>query len=110
MALITITAILLVTGCFLDLAPSLLIFTPIFYPFAVKLGVNPVHLGLVMTMVLGIGLFTPPVGQTLYISALIADTPIEEVSRDIMWFLVAIVFVVLLVIFFPPVALWMTSF
>lgn len=110
MALLTITAILLVTGCFLDLAPSLLIFTPIFYPFAVKLGVNPVHLGLVITMVLGIGLFTPPVGQTLYISALIADAPIEEVSRDIMWFLVAIVFVVLLVIFFPPVALWMTSF
>jgi len=110
MALITITAILLVTGCFLDLAPSLLIFTPIFYPFAVKLGVHPVHLGVVITMVLGIGLFTPPVGQTLYISALIADTPIEEVSRNILWFLSAIVVVVLLVIFFPPVALWMASF
>ena len=110
MALITITAILLVTGCFLDLAPSLLIFTPVFYPFAVKLGVDPIHLGLVITMVLGIGLFTPPVGQTLYISALIADTPIEEVSRDILWFLGAIVAIVLLVIFFPPVALWMASF
>lgn len=110
MALITITAILLITGCFLDLAPSLLIFTPVFYPFAVKLGVNPIHLGLVITMVLGIGLFTPPVGQTLYISALIADTPIEEVSRDILWFLAAIVVIVLLVIFFPPVALWMASF
>jgi tripartite ATP-independent transporter DctM subunit len=110
MALVTITGILLVTGCFLDLAPSLLIFTPIFYPFALKLGVSPIHLGVVITMVLGIGLFTPPVGQTLYISALIADTPIEDVSRDILWFLGAIVFVVLLVIFFPPAALWMASF
>ncbi len=110
LALVTITVILLITGCFLDLAPSLLIFTPIFYPFAVKLGVHPIHLGVVITMVLGIGLFTPPVGQTLYISALIADTPIEEVSRDIMWFLWAIVLVVLLVIFFPPMALWMASF
>jgi tripartite ATP-independent transporter DctM subunit len=110
MALLAISGILLVTGCFLDLAPSLLIFTPIFYPFAVKLGTDPIQLGVVITMVLGIGLFTPPVGQTLYISALIADTPIEEVSRDIMLFLTAIMLVVLLVIFFPPVALWMASF
>jgi TRAP-type C4-dicarboxylate transport system permease large subunit len=110
MALLAISGILLITGCFLDLAPSLLIFTPIFYPFAVKLGTDPIHLGVVITMVLGIGLFTPPVGQTLYISALIADTPIEEVSRDIMLFLTAIMLVVLLVIFFPPVSLWMASF
>jgi TRAP-type C4-dicarboxylate transport system permease large subunit len=58
-------------------------------------------------MVLGIGLFTPPVGQTLYISALIADAPIEVVSRDIMWFLVAIVAIILVVIFYLPTTLWM---
>jgi len=109
LALLTITAILLVVGCFLDLAPSLLIFTPIFYPFATDLGVDPIQLGVVITMVLGIGLFTPPVGQTLYISALIADAPIEVVSRDILWFLIAIVLVVLLVIFYLPTTLWMAS-
>ena len=58
-----------------------------------------------MTMVLGIGLFTPPVGQTLYISALVAQAPIEVVSRDILWFLAAIVFVVLLGIFYLPTTL-----
>ncbi|MDO9110146.1 MAG: TRAP transporter large permease subunit, partial [Desulfatirhabdiaceae bacterium] len=109
MALITITVILLFTGCFLDLAPSLLIFTPIFFPFAINLGVDPIQLGVVMTMVLGIGLFTPPVGQTLYISALIADAPIEVVSRDIMWFLAAIVAIILLVIFYLPTTLWMAN-
>jgi len=109
-ALLIICAILLVTGCFLDLAPSLLIFTPIFYPLAVKFGVHPIQLGVILTMVLGIGLFTPPVGQTLYISALLAKTPIEDVSRDIAGFLLAILFVILLAIFFPAVTLWMTQF
>jgi tripartite ATP-independent transporter DctM subunit len=108
-ALIVITAILLFTGCFLDLTPSLLIFTPVFFPFATKLGVDPVQLGVIMTMVLGIGLFTPPVGQTLYISALVAQAPIEVVSRDILWFLTAIVFVVLLCIFYLPTTLWMAG-
>jgi len=109
LALIVITAILLVTGCFLDLTPSLLIFTPIFFPFATNLGVDPVQLGVVITMVLGIGLFTPPVGQTLYISALVADAPIEVVSRDIMWFLAAIATVILLVIFYLPATSWMAA-
>ncbi len=105
-ALLAIAGVLMITGCFLDLAPSLLIFTPILYPLALKFGVNPVQLGVVIVMVLAVGLFTPPVGQTLYISALIAETPIEQVSRDIIWFLIAIVLVVLAVIFFPHMTMW----
>ncbi|MCB2145293.1 MAG: TRAP transporter large permease [Deltaproteobacteria bacterium] len=105
-ALLAIAGVLLITGCFLDLAPSLLIFTPILYPLALKFGVNPVQLGVVIVMVLAVGLFTPPVGQTLYISALIAKTPIESVSRDIIWFLVPIMIVVLAVIFLPHVTMW----
>ncbi len=108
-ALLSIACVLLITGCFLDLAPALLIFTPIFYPIGLKFGVNPVQLGIVIDMVLAVGLFTPPVGQTLYISALIAQTPIEDVSRDIFWFLVAIVMVVLLVIFFPHQTMWLAG-
>jgi TRAP-type C4-dicarboxylate transport system permease large subunit len=109
MALIIISAILLVTGCFLDLAPSLLIFTPIFFPFATNLGVDPIQLGVVITMVLGVGLFTPPVGQTLYISALVAQAPIEVVSRDILWFLAAIAVIILIVIFYLPMTMWMAG-
>ena len=105
-ALLVIAGVLLLTGCFLDLSPSLLIFTPILYPLALKFGVNPIQLGVVIVMVLAVGLFTPPVGQTLYISALIAKTPIEKVSRDIVWFLVAIAMVVLMVIFFPHLTMW----
>jgi tripartite ATP-independent transporter DctM subunit len=109
-ALLVITGFYLITGCFLDLAPSLLIFTPIFFPFAVKFGVDPILLGLITTMVLGIGLFTPPVGSTLYISALIADITLEKASRDVMIFVTAITLIVVLVILFPPIALWMTKF
>ncbi|MCF8106415.1 MAG: TRAP transporter large permease [Desulfohalobiaceae bacterium] len=104
--LLAISGILIVTGCFLDLVPSLLIFTPIFYPLAMTFGVDPVQLGVVIVMVLAIGLFTPPVGQTLYISALIAKTPIERVSREILWFLVPILVVVLAVIFIPQITTW----
>jgi tripartite ATP-independent transporter DctM subunit len=109
-ALLVITGFYLITGCFLDLAPSLLIFTPIFFPFAVKFGVDPILLGLITTMVLGIGLFTPPVGSTLYISALIANITIEEASRDVMIFVMAITLIVVLVVLFPPIVLWMTKF
>jgi tripartite ATP-independent transporter DctM subunit len=105
-ALLVIAGVLLLTGCFLDLAPSLLIFTPILHPLALKFGVHPVQLGVVIVMVLAIGLFTPPVGQTLYISALIAKTPIEKVSREILWYLVTIALVVLAVIFFPHLTMW----
>jgi TRAP-type C4-dicarboxylate transport system permease large subunit len=108
-ALLVIAGVLLVTGTFLDLAPSLLIFTPILYPLALKLGVNPIQLGVVIVMVLAVGLFTPPVGQTLYISALLAETPIEDVSRNIFWFLSVIVFVVALTIFFPHATMFLAG-
>jgi tripartite ATP-independent transporter DctM subunit len=108
-ALLAIAGVLLITGTFLDLAPSLLIFTPIFYPLALKFGVNPVQLGVVIVMVLAVGLFTPPVGQTLYISALLAETPIEDVSRNIFWFLTTIVFVVVLTIFFPHATMFLAG-
>jgi len=109
-ALMAIAAVLLVTGCFLDLAPALLIFTPILYPFGLKFGIDPIQLGVVEVMVLAIGLFTPPVGQTLYISAIISKSPIEEVSRDVIWFLVAIVTVVTAVIFIKPLTLWLAAY
>ena len=108
MALIVITAILLFTGCFLDLTPSLLIFTPVFFPFATKLGVDPIQLGVVMTMVLGIGLFTPPVGQTLYISALVAEAPSKSSAGTSCGFCGDRVRCAA-VIFYLPTTLWMAG-
>ena len=108
-ALLVIAGVLLLTGCVLDLAPSLLIFTPILYPLALKFGVHPIQLGVVIVMALAVGLFTPPVGQTLYISALIAHTPIEKVSREIVAFLVPIVCVIMLCIFFPHLTMWLAG-
>ncbi len=109
-ALLVIAAILLVTGCFLDLAPALLIFTPILYPFGLKFGIDPIQLGVVIVMILAVGLFTPPVGQTLYISALISESSIEVVSRHVIWFLVSIVAIVLLVIFVDPMTMWLAAY
>jgi tripartite ATP-independent transporter DctP family solute receptor len=77
---------------------------------ALKFGINPIQLGVVIVMVLAVGLFTPPVGQTLYISALIAGAPIEVVSRDILWFMGSIVIVVAMVIFINPMIMWLAAF
>ena len=84
-ALLAIAGVLLITGCFLDLAPSLLIFTPILYPLALKFGVIRSNWAWSSSWCWPWGLFTPPVGQTLYISALIAGNAHREVSRDIIW-------------------------
>src|SRR5204863_231740 len=72
--LLLVNILLLLLGTFMDLAPMLLICTPIFMPVILKLGIDPVHFGIVMILNLGIGLITPPVGPTLFVGCAIGNT------------------------------------
>ena len=74
--------LLLVLGTFMDLAPMLLICTPIFLPIVMKFGVDPVHFGIIMILNLGIGLLTPPVGPTLVVGCAIGKVSMEAVSQE----------------------------
>jgi tripartite ATP-independent transporter DctM subunit len=78
--LFMVNILLLVLGTFMDLAPMLLICTPIFMPIIAKLGIHPVHFGMVMILNLGIGLITPPVGPTLFVGCAVGKVTMEQVS------------------------------
>lgn len=95
----------LIQGLFLDLLPGLILATPIFFPLAVQAGLDPIQFGIVMTMALGIGLFTPPVGVVLYAVTILAGTSIERVSVRIIPFMLGMIAILLLVTFVPVLTL-----
>ena len=107
--LLLINVLLLVLGTFMDLAPMLLICTPIFLPIVMKFGVDPVHFGIIMILNLGIGLLTPPVGPTLVVGCAIGKVSMEAVSRSILIFYVPMLIVLLLVTYVPAISLWLPS-
>jgi tripartite ATP-independent transporter DctM subunit len=107
--LLLINIILLVLGTFMDLAPMLLICTPIFLPIVMKFGVDPVHFGIIMILNLGIGLLTPPVGPTLAVGCAIGKVSMEAVSKSILVFYIPMLIVLLLVTYVPALSLWLPS-
>ncbi|MBL8672044.1 MAG: TRAP transporter large permease [Alphaproteobacteria bacterium] len=105
--LLYVNIMLLVLGTFMDLAPMLLICTPIFLPVIKTFGIDPVHFGIIMILNLGIGLITPPVGPTLAVGCAIGKVTMEAVSKSIMVFYVPMIIVLLLVTYFPAITLWL---
>jgi tripartite ATP-independent transporter DctM subunit len=109
MFLLWINILLLALGTFMDLAPMLLICTPIFLPVIKTFGIDPVHFGIVMILNLGIGLLTPPVGPTMVVGCAIGKVSMEAVSRTILVFYIPMVIVLLLVTYIPALTLWLPS-
>jgi len=105
--LLMVNILLLVLGTFMDLAPMLLICTPIFMPVILKLGIDPVHFGMIMILNLGIGLITPPVGPTLFVGCAVGKVTMEEVSKELWPFYGAMCFALLLVTYIPAISLWL---
>jgi tripartite ATP-independent transporter DctM subunit len=109
MFLLWINVLLLLLGTFMDLAPMLLICTPIFLPVIKQFGIDPVHFGIVMILNLGIGLLTPPVGPTMVVGCAIGKVSMEAVSRSILVFYVPMLIVLALVTYIPALTLWLPS-
>jgi tripartite ATP-independent transporter DctM subunit len=107
--LLLVNVLLLILGTFMDLAPMLLICTPIFMPVILKLGIDPVHFGIIMILNLGIGLITPPVGPTLFVGCAIGKVTMEQVSRELWPFYGAMCLALLLVTYIPAISLWLPS-
>jgi len=105
--LMLVNILLLLLGTFMDLAPMLLICTPIFLPVIAKLGIDPVHFGMIMILNLGIGLITPPVGPTLFVGCAIGKVSMEEVSKELWPFYGAMCLALLLVTYIPAISLWL---
>jgi tripartite ATP-independent transporter DctM subunit len=105
--LMLINVMLLVLGCFMDMAPSILICTPILLPVMVNFGVDPVHFGIIMLLNLGIGLCHPPVGSIIFVGCAVGKVRMEQVVRQIWPFYAVMIGVLVLVTYFPLISLWL---
>jgi tripartite ATP-independent transporter DctM subunit len=98
---------LLLVGTFMDLTPIILIFTPIFYPVAMKLGMHPVHFGIMMTYNTCIGIMTPPVGSALFVGSGVSREPIKKIIPQLMPMFATQIVGLLIVSFWPGLSLWL---
>jgi tripartite ATP-independent transporter DctM subunit len=105
--LLLINILLLILGTFMDLAPMLLICTPILLPVIAKFGIDPVHFGMIMLLNLGIGLVTPPVGPTMVIGCAIGRVSMEQITKELWPFYGAMCLVLVLVTYMPELSLWL---
>lgn len=104
--LLIINFILLFVGTFMDMTPAVLIFTPIFLPVAIGLGIDPIHFGIILIMNLCIGLCTPPVGSVLFVGVGIANTTISKVLRPLLPMFLAMIVSLLVVTYVPEITMF----
>ena len=104
-----INLILLVLGCIMDMAPIILITTPILLPVATSIGISPVQFGIMVVLNCGIGLLTPPVGAVLFIGSAVGKVPIERLAKATLPFYLAMIATLLVVTFVPEVSMWLPS-
>ncbi|HEY1454631.1 MAG TPA: TRAP transporter large permease [Roseiarcus sp.] len=105
--LMLINVLLLVLGCLLDMAPAILICTPILLPVMKNFGVDPVHFGMIMMLNLGIGLCHPPIGSILFVGCAVGKVRIEDVMREIWPFYLVMFAVLMAVTYIPAISLWL---
>src|SRR6266849_3173591 len=105
--LFMINILLLVLGCLIDMAPNILICTPILLPVMANFGVDPVHFGMIMMLNLGIGLCHPPVGSIIFVGCAVGKVTIEEVVAKMIPFYGVMFIVLMLVTYFPEISLWL---
>lgn len=103
--MLLVNLMLLVLGMFMDMAPLILICTPILLPVMISLGVDPVHFGIVMMLNLGIGLVTPPVGTTLFVGCAIGKVSVDHVARQLWPFWLTMFIVLMLVTYVPALSM-----
>ena len=102
--------IYLVLGCFIDALALILLTIPIFYPVAVQLGYDPIWFGVIIVLVVGMGVITPPVGATIYVVAgTVPDVPVTTIFRGVWPYLIAVIFCIAILTAFPQLALFLPS-
>ncbi len=107
--LLLVNLFLLVVGCFMETIAAITILVPVLLPLMDKIGVDPVHFGLIMVLNLMIGLLTPPVGMVLYILARVADISFERASKACAPFLIPLLITLAVVTYWPGMVLWLPT-
>lgn len=107
--MLLIIACLFVIGCLMDAFAAMYVFTPVFYPLAMAVGLDPIHFGIIFCLMLTIGLCTPPVGMLLFVTSNISKVPLAKLSKSIWPFVAAAMVVVLLMTFFPQIVMFIPN-
>jgi len=105
--LFVLNVLLLIAGCFMDAISAFYIFIPLFLPLCKTIGIDPVHLGVIMTGNLAIGMITPPVGVDLYTACAISGVPFKDLARKIWPFVIASLIPLILITYIPAISLWL---
>jgi tripartite ATP-independent transporter DctM subunit len=103
--LMWINIMLLLIGTLMDMAPIILILTPVLLPVINSLGIDPVHFGMIMLVNLGIGLITPPVGSVLFVASAVSKQSIEKVVKAMLPFYLVLFAVLMMVTYIPAISL-----
>lgn len=104
-----LNVILLVLGCIMDMAPIILIATPILLPIAQSIGIHPIQFGIMVILNCGIGLLTPPVGAVLFIGSAVAKLPMEKVVKATLPFYLCMIVALLMITFIPGISMWLPT-
>ena len=105
--LILVNVMLLVIGCFLDTIAAITIVVPILLPIVLRLGIDPVHFGLILTLNLMIGLLHPPLGMVLFVLARVARLSVERTTMAILPWLVPLMLALIAITYIPELTLWL---
>jgi tripartite ATP-independent transporter DctM subunit len=107
--LLIINIILIILGCFMEGISIMLLTIPVFMPLIIKIGIDPVHFGVVMTLNLMVGLLTPPVGMVLYAVSSVGKVPLWELASELKWYIVAIMVSLGLITYIPGLVTWLPN-
>jgi C4-dicarboxylate transporter DctM subunit len=108
--LLTINAFLLVVGCFIDTASSILVLTPLLLPIAQAIGVDPIHFGIIVVTNLSIGTFTPPFGINIFVAQSIFPVPLRSIYAGLAPFIGVAIVGLMIVTYVPELSLWLVRF
>jgi C4-dicarboxylate transporter DctM subunit len=110
MVLLVINLFLLVVGCFIDTASSILVLTPLLLPIATAMGVDPIHFGIIMVVNLSIGTFTPPFGVNIFVAQSIFNVPLRSIYAGLVPFIAVAIVGLMIVTYVPVLSLWLVQF
>ena len=107
--LMAVNVILLIVGCFLDPTSAIIVLTPLFMPLVRVLGVDPIHFGIVMTVNIAIGMFTPPFGLNIFVAQSVLGVPLDTIYRGVLPFAVVQIAALLIITYWPGLSLYLTA-
>jgi C4-dicarboxylate transporter DctM subunit len=103
--LMAVNVILLVVGCFLDPTSAIIVLTPLLIPIVKSLGIDPIHFGIVMTVNIAIGMFTPPFGLNLFVAQTVLGIPLDTLYRGVLPFAAVQIAALLIITYWPALTL-----